>query len=52
MQKRTFEDSVGYTQHADEPTSTSHFPSSGGFGQSTYAEPTYPSANYANPGAV
>lgn len=47
MQKRTFEDSIGYTTQTNDAPN----PYAQGSG---YPQPqaTYPSANYANPAAV
>lgn len=51
MQKRAYEDAVGYSTHIGDNASPHQ---EGGFGQSTGAtgNPQYPTANYASPGAV
>ncbi|KAG2211771.1 hypothetical protein INT46_003711 [Mucor plumbeus] len=51
MQKRAYEDAIGYsTQVNDNPSP--NFQAGGGYPQPGGGQPTYPSANYANPGAV
>jgi hypothetical protein len=51
MQKRAYEDAIGYsTQVNDNPSP--NFQTGGGYPQPGGGQPTYPSANYANPGAV
>lgn len=48
MQKKTFEDSIGYASQTNN-TAPSSFAQPSGYPQ---PQPTYPSANYANPAAV
>ncbi|GAA5812641.1 hypothetical protein MFLAVUS_006098 [Mucor flavus] len=54
MQKRAYEDAVGYSTQINDQAS----PHAGGFGQSSYPQPgsgnpqQYPAANYASSGAV
>ncbi|KAI7890193.1 COPI associated protein-domain-containing protein [Mucor mucedo] len=53
MQKRAYEDAVGYSTQIGDGTS----PTGAGFGQDSFSptsagNPQYPTANYASPGAV
>lgn len=53
MQKRAYEDAVGYSTQISDGDS----PNEDGFAQGNYPQagagnPQYPSANYASPGAV
>ncbi|KAF1798748.1 hypothetical protein FB192DRAFT_1288428 [Mucor lusitanicus] len=51
MQKRAYEDAVGYSTQVNDTPSPNF--QSGGYPQpGVGGQPTYPSANYANPGAV
>lgn len=50
MQKRAYEDAVGYSTQANDAPSPQYGQSGGGFAQG--GNPQYPSANYANPGTV
>lgn len=49
MQKRAYEDAVGYSTQVHDTPSPHHV---GGTGFSPSNNPQYPPANYASPGAV
>jgi hypothetical protein len=54
MQKRAYEDAAGYSTQVNDAPSPQYggggYPSTTGTGGA--GNPTYPSANYANPGVV